>query len=465
MKKRWLSIMMAAVMAAAIPAGAVMAEEDSTAASSLTGNGDAKLTVFVYAQEHEKVIYEDLIKEYVSEHEDEISEVVFEVTTSDEYGTKMIANMTANDMPDIFYVGPESVRSYVDNGYIQPLNDLLDPGVIDQLWPALISAYKYDGEQVGEGDLYCLPKDLSCFAFAYNKDLFDEAGLEYPDPANPYTYDEFLEVCQALTKDTDGDGEIDQWGVANANQWGMTPYLYSNGARFLTDDYTTVNLVDNEPMKNAFKFYTDLTVEYGVTPSVEQDTALGGYQRWLDGQIGFYACGTWDVAAFMDETTFPYKWDLCGYPIGPDYDKSSTWLGTVGYGISSSTEYPELAAGLIAKLSTDQKGQEAVSGFSTGQSIQLPNIMDFAKNEYREAVQNGDVPYASNIDVIYNYIEGTDKYQGIFSETTYTPNDEWWTLFWSGVVNVQQGDMTVDEFFEEIEPEMQDSLDEAYDEM
>ena len=460
--KKVLALAVVASMLSATAAGSVLAEEN---AASMKGNGDAKLTVFVYAQEYEKAIYEQLIEEYVQEHADEIGEVVFEVTTSDEYGTKMIANMTANDMPDIFYVGPESVKSYADNGYIQPLDDLVDSEVVDQLWPALMTAYRYDGDTVGEGSLYCLPKDLSCFAFAYNKDLFDEAGLDYPDPENPYTYDEFIEVCQALTKDTDGDGEIDQWGVANANQWGMTPYLYSNGARFLTDDYTTVNLVDNEAMKNAFEFYVGLTTEYGVTPSVEQDTALGGYQRWLDGQIGFYACGTWDVAAFMDKATFPYEWDLCAYPIGPDYDKSSTWLGTVGYAVSASTEYPELAAGLITKLSTDQDGQEAVSGYSTGQSIQLPNIMDFAKGDYREAVENGDVPYASNIDVIYNYIEGTDKYQGIFSETTYTPNDEWWTIFWSGVVNVQQGDVSVEEFFEEIQDEMQESLDDAYDEM
>lgn len=122
-------------------------------------------------------------------------------------------------------------------------------------------------------------------------------------------------MCQKLTKDKDGDGEIDQWGVANANAFGFTPYVYGNGGQFLNDDQTKVVIDENQNFKDAFQYYTDLTLKYKVTPTVEQDTALGGYQRWLDGQVAFYACGTWDVAAFMDDATFPYNWDLCGWPV------------------------------------------------------------------------------------------------------------------------------------------------------
>ena len=50
------------------------------------------------------------------------------------------------------------------------------------------------GEKTGSGDLYALPKDASVFAYAYNKDIFDEAGIPYPDPENPYTYEEFVQM-------------------------------------------------------------------------------------------------------------------------------------------------------------------------------------------------------------------------------------------------------------------------------
>lgn len=444
--------------------GAATSEKETTTNTEMEGEGDKEINVLLYMQEHEKAVYEKVVQEFTEEHKDEIKNVNFEITTQDEYGTKMTAAMTADDLPDIFYVGPDSLRSYVDNGYVKPLDGLVNQKAVDNLWPAIKSAYMYDGKEVGKGSLYCLPKDLSCFAFAYNQDLFDKAGIPYPDPNKPYTYDEFLDVCKKLTQDTNGDGEIDQWGVANADAFGMTPYIYSNGGRFLNDDYTKVNITNNKAFKEAFQYYIDLTVKEKVTPTVDQDTALGGYQRWLDGQVAFYACGTWDVAAFMDKNTFPYKWNLCGWPVGPSGDgKSTTWLGTVGYAISAKTEYPELCAELVERLSTDLEAQRAVSGETTGTSLQLPNIMDYAKTTFKEKVADGTVPYASNIDVIYGYIEGNDKYNGIFSETTYTYNAEWWDTFLEGVANVKAGKVKVDDYLAEVEPKMQEALDNAID--
>ena len=412
-------------------------------------------------QEHEKEVYKKLVEDFVAEHSDEVKEVVFEITTQDEYNQKMIANMTAGDLPDIFYVGPSAVRSYVDNGYVLPLDDYIDSTTLESVWGTAQSIYRYDGTNIGSGNVYALPKDLSCFAFAYNQDLFDEAGLEYPDPEKPYTYDEFVEVCQKLTIDKDGDGEIDQWGVANADQFGMTPFLYSNGVKFLSDDMTKVNVANNPQLAEALTFYTDLT-KNGLTPSVEQDTALGGYQRWLDGQVAFYACGTWDVAAFMDDATFPYNWNLCGWPVGPSGDgRSHTWMGSVGYCVSSQTQSPELCAELIARLSTDPDGQRAVSGIIGGNSIQLPNITDMAYGEFRDAVADGTVPYASNVDVIFGYFDGNDHYEAALQETDYTYNGEWFTPFWSGVFNIKNGDISVEDFLTQVEPEMQAALDEA----
>ena len=437
---------------------------DASTSTNLKGEGKDELHILIYAQEHEKAAYEEQIKKFTEAHKDQIKNVNFEVTTQDEYNTKMTAAIAANDLQDIFYIGPAAVKEYVDNGYCIPLDDYVGQTAVDNLWPEIKSAYQYDGKEIGKGSLYCLPKDLSCFAFAYNKDLFDKAGIDYPDPDKPYTYDEFLDVCKKLTKDTDGDGEIDQWGVANANAFGMTPYMYSNGVKFLSDDYKTVNLTNNKALEDSFQFYTDLTSKYKVTPSVEQDTAMGGYQRWLDGQIGFYACGTWEVAAFMDKATFPYDWDLCGWPVGPDGDgKSTTWLGTVGFAVSKTCKHPDLAAELITALSTDLDGQKALSGETTGKSMQIPNIKDYATGDWKQAVKDGKIPYASNVDVIFGYIEGNDKYKGIFEETTYTPNNEWWTTFLEGIPNVQNGSESASDYLKEVEPKCQEALDNAWD--
>ncbi|MBO5335809.1 MAG: sugar ABC transporter substrate-binding protein [Lachnospiraceae bacterium] len=487
MKKKVLSVLLTTAMAVSMlagcggsDAGGADANAEASVASSSEAVGasievkeealtdvkvegdysDADLTVFIYAQEHEKTVYQSLIDKFT---ETTGAKVTFEVTTSDEYGQKILAYKAADDMPDIFYVGPEAVASNVDDGYLLPLDEYVDAEVVNNLWGAVGSAYRYDGVTAGtgEGSLYCLPKDFSTFAFAYNKDLFDAAGLAYPDPENPYTWDEFLEVCKQLTKDTDGDGEVDQWGTANALQWALDAFIYTNGGHFLNEDYTQVVIDGQQEFIDAFQYFADLTCKHGVTPTVEQDTALGGYQRWLDGQIGFYACGTWDVGAFMDKNTFPYEWGLCAWPTGKT-GVSMTRNGSVGFAVSADTESPEAAAALITLFSTDLEGQRVLSGETTGVSLQIPNIMDYAKGDYKAKVADGTIPYGENIDVIYNYFEGTDKYEGIFVETTYTYNADWWTAFLSGGYEyVLNGEKTAAEYCAEVQPAMQEALDAA----
>ena len=273
--------------------------------SSETADGKKNLSVFIFANDHESKVYKDMIKKFEEDHKDTIGKVDIQITTQEEYSKTLTGMMTAGDLPDVFYVGPEAVEQYVENGYIANLQPILEEkgistdGLVAQ---EALNSYRYDGEKTGSGDLYALPKDASVFAYAYNKDIFDEAGIPYPDPENPYTYEEFVDVCQKLTKDKDGDGEIDQWGCGMANAFMLQQYVWSNGATYLTDDYKTVN-IDTPEFKDAVQKYVDLTLKYKVTPTVEQDASLGVYQRWLAGQEAFYACGTWDVAAFMDKET------------------------------------------------------------------------------------------------------------------------------------------------------------------
>jgi multiple sugar transport system substrate-binding protein len=435
------------------------------ACGSSSGSGDSSegktLKVFIYANEQESDIYKNMIQEYQDSHDD-IAKIDVQITTQDEYGTTLTGMMTAGDLPDVFYVGPESVSQYVDNGYILDMQPVMDQLGIDtsDMMQDILSAYRYDGTSTGSGDLYAVPKDASVFAYAYNKDLFDEAGLDYPDPEHPYTYEEFVEVCQALTKDTDGDGEIDQWGCGCANAYMLYQYVWSNGASFLSDDYKTVT-IDTPEFKDALQKFVDLTLKYKVTPTVEQDASLGVYQRWLAGQEGFYAAGTWDVAAFMDDETFPYNWDLCAYPT-LSTGKSMTWLGTVGYCVSATTENPEEAVALANYLSTDADGQREVSGITTGESIQLPNIVSLAEGEFVDAVQDGSLPYPSNVDVLFNYMNGNDNYGGRFMESNYTPNSEWADIFFNGLDNVKNGSMSVDDYIASVQDEMQESLDNAW---
>ena len=63
----------------------------------------------------------------------------------------------------------------------------------------------------------------------------------------------------------------------------------------------------------------------GVTPSAGDAQTLDTYQRWMQGQIGFFPVGPWDVPTYQD---LDFEWDLIPYPAGST-GKSATWTGTL----------------------------------------------------------------------------------------------------------------------------------------
>lgn len=85
------------------------------------GSGKTKLKVFLYMNDHEKEVYSAMVEKFKEAHADEVSDIEFQITTQSEYATTLTGMMTANDMPDVFYVGPERVKDYVSNGYVANL--------------------------------------------------------------------------------------------------------------------------------------------------------------------------------------------------------------------------------------------------------------------------------------------------------------------------------------------------------
>lgn len=399
-------------------------------------------------------MYQKLFDKFEEENN---CKVEAQFSIKDDYNTTITGMMTAKNLPDVFYMGPENVSQYVDNGYVLDMKPVLSKNNLDtsDILQDILGMYEYNG------GLYGLPHDSSVFAYAYNKDLFDEAGVPYPDSENPYTYDEFVEVCKKLTKDKDGDGEIDQWGCGFANAFMLYQFIWGNNASFCSDDFKTVTVTDPAFQEGLQKF-VDLTLVHKVTPTVEQDVANGPYQRWLDGQVAFYACGTWDIAAFMDKETFKYDWDLCGYPTLAS-GVSQTWCGTVGYCVSANTKNEDLATKLAYYMSASDEAMKLLSGIDGGASIQIPNLVSMVDKDFADAVESGVLKYPEHYSVLFDYLNGEGKFSVKFMETTFTPNGLWMDRFYEGLDSVKAGDVSVSDYCAQVQPEMQELLDEAWE--
>ncbi|MCI5607395.1 MAG: sugar ABC transporter substrate-binding protein [Treponema sp.] len=415
-----------------------------------------EITLMNYAQPQEKAILDKVVARFEETHPG--TKVKFISVTGDEYSAKIQAALAANQLPDVFYLGPESVRMYADNGKVldlAPYVQNVEGCDFNDLYPKAVDSYRYDGKVLGQGDkIYALPKDFGPFALAYNKDLFKKYGIPLPNPNKPYTWKEFIEVCSKLTKDTNGDGLADTFGTGLNIHWAFIQFVWGNGADFLDETKTKVTITDPK-FTEALQFWADMTLGgtvdgmkfNPVTPSATQAQSLDTYQRWLKGELGFFPAGTWDLAAFNNPEVLKFDYDLIPWPVHTEANKTATYRGGVGWAVAANSKNPAAAAELALYLSADREANKMYAELD----LQIPNLKSLA------SAYTGKKGNPANRQEFINIIEDTGRSWPF----DYTYSRQWYDSFYVGVQKVLDGKMTAKDYCAAMEPKMQKQLNQA----
>lgn len=140
------------------------------------------------------------------------------------YNDKLLTMLAGNQAPDVCQLSYALIQDYAANKQCIALDPYIESGALDisKFDQSIIDMYKVDGVT------YALPTGINTTVLIYNKDLFDAAGIPYPD--NTWNMEKYYEVARQLKADTDGDGAIDQWGCGN-------PYTDKTEITFLRELY------------------------------------------------------------------------------------------------------------------------------------------------------------------------------------------------------------------------------------
>ena len=188
-----------------------------------TGRGALRLADRIDSGGGAAELQERLLAPYLARHPGlELVPRPIVVADRDAYRRALLTALAGDDAPDAFLVDDEDVPRIVDRGGALDLAPYLgrvgvDPARYD---PTLLAVFRR-----GAG-LYGLPRGYTPVVVAYNRDLLDRAAIPYP--TDDWTWDDFLRVAKQLTRDTDGDGAIDQWGSAFDPRLGLwLPWIWS----------------------------------------------------------------------------------------------------------------------------------------------------------------------------------------------------------------------------------------------
>lgn len=121
-------------------------------------------------------------------------EIEYVQIPSGEYYTKVLTMVAGGTPPDVAMLGMDKLGTWVPRGALQELTPLIEEAGfdLDIFFPALKDAITFNG------GIYAMPRDATTGVVAYNKALFDEAGVPYPQEG--WTKDDFLEAAKALVK-------------------------------------------------------------------------------------------------------------------------------------------------------------------------------------------------------------------------------------------------------------------------
>ena len=402
------------------------------------------ITWMNYANNQEREIFNELIRDFEESHPGVNIELLS--VEQNQFQAKINAAFAANEPPDIFYVGPENVRFYVDKKRLLNLTPYVmnvSGADFNDLYPNAVNKYRYDGTTQGKGDIWALPKDLGPFALAYNKDLVRKAGVGSISPTKPLTFDEFLKICKKVTKDTNGDGKTDQFGCGFNRFYSLIQFVLGNGADFLDESKTKVTITDPK-FTEALQFWCDLVSKHKVAPNASEEKEKDPYFRWLEGNVAFFPAAPWDLIAFRD---LPFDFDLIPWPVGKEGMETATWLGSVGYGVSSKSKNPELAAEFALYLSAYKSTMEKM----TDLDMQVPTLQSLSG---RYLSKTGK---PENRKEYINIIKNT----GRSWPEQYTYNNAWYFRFYNEFQLVIDGKESAESYCRRIEPKMQRLLDRA----
>lgn len=347
MKKKLLSTALAGIMVMSLAAcgggggnsgGGSADGGDAAGGASSGGDKGGTITVAIW-DNGQKAGLDQIIADYTAATGNKAE---IQVITWDQYWTLLEAGASGGDMPDVFWMHSNEVQKYMENDILMDLTDRIASSEkleMDKFPEDIKNLYSWDGKT------YAIPKDVDTIALFYNKTMFDEAGLSYPDDS--WTWDDFYDAAVKLTKE---DGS--QYGTAmnpSNEQDGWMNIIYSMGGKVLTDDKKASGFDDPNTIK-AMEFVQKLVDN--VMPPATVMAETGTDVLLGSGKIAMLSQGSWMVPQFKEHEYISENCDVAVLPKDPTTGNRVSLYNGLGWAVSAKTKNPDAAWQLVEWFGT-----------------------------------------------------------------------------------------------------------------
>ncbi len=286
------------------------------------------------------------------------------VVTTDEtawgdFVTKIKLQFVAkNDVTPVFYTDSMQAMTFGAQGAVADLTEWADKELDKELYTSALTAITDT-----EGHLWGVPHGINSVAVIYNKDVFDAAGVAYP--TEDWTWQEMLDKAKELTRDTDGDGETDVYGIQYSYNitLGWLPFMAAVGVSPYKDDFRNSNM-DDPKIKEAMEKYAQ-PINDGLRMPPAELAAYGGNQAFADGKIAMNLV-QYSVINGINKNYPDLNYDAVMAPIGWNGERTCIYVPNTWQVYAGLDENVKAAALDWLKYYLSEEAQMLIAAESTG---------------------------------------------------------------------------------------------------
>ncbi|OLA06273.1 MAG: sugar ABC transporter substrate-binding protein [Eubacterium sp. 38_16] len=301
---------------------------------------------------------------------------------SDDYSEWLSEQILKGAEPDVYLVLDEDFHTLASLGALKNLDGVMNVDKEfkkEEFYSSVYKAGQYGGSQ------YALPMECNPTLMFVNKTLLQKEGIRVPD--NDWTWDDFYRICEKMAKDSDGDGQIDQFGYYD---YTWLQAVYSNGISPFNKKGTSSNFLD-ERFSQSLEFVKRLEEtnrNYQVT-SNDFDLGKVAFRPFTFSDYRTYMPYPWRIKKYSS-----FEWTCIRMPAGPSGDNRSE-MSALMAGMSSRTGKKQAAWDFIKMLTTDEDIQSLIYEDTSAASV----LKSVNTSKSTMNLLNKDTPGDSIIDM------------------------------------------------------------------
>jgi multiple sugar transport system substrate-binding protein len=299
---------------------------------------------------------------------------------------KMPVDFQAGVAPDVFQGCCAFFPIWAQKNYLLDLRALVQAD-IDRDTIADWDPVQYKALFTASGKQYGLPKYHGALALYYNKDVFDQQRVVYPDDS--WNHDDYLAAMKRLVR-RDAAGKTDVWGSMLDISWErIQVHVNAWGGHFVDPQDPTKSMLANDATLRAVQWLRDRMWQDKVMATPLDVNRIGTRQAFVSGRLAMVEDGSWALKDVLAGAGF--RVGLCPFPKGPA--RRATLATTDGFGIFAGTKHREAAWELLKFLISKEYGR-AMARYHFLQPARaslVPDWVEYIRAEYPEKARDLDI--------------------------------------------------------------------------